>query len=191
MMPKESRDAIMCKLFPQTLKGTTIKWFCQLYPSSIASFKDLTKTFLENYSVNIHTGTTYEDLFLIIQEPNEPLRGFIKWFSKAVVEIPNYNDTIAILALKKGLLPKSNFLNELCNKRIKTIVQALAYTQVLIEFERLEWLAKRERLNRRYQDLQLADWTRNNDHSKTYASKKRGLETSSQAKGDHKRSSKR
>lgn len=96
-MSKESRDAIMCKLFPQSLKGTSIKWFCQLYPSLIASFKYLTKTFLENYSVNIHTGTTHKDLFLIIQEPNESLRGFIKRFSKVVVEIPNYNDKAAYL----------------------------------------------------------------------------------------------
>ena len=128
----------MCKLFPQTLKGTTIKWFCQLYPSSIASFKDLTKTFLENYSINIHIGATYEDFFLIIQEPNESLRGFIKRYSKAVVEIPNYNDTAALLTQKKGLLPKSNFLNKLCNKQIKTIVQDLAHAQASIEFERLE-----------------------------------------------------
>ncbi|GMN61793.1 hypothetical protein TIFTF001_030879 [Ficus carica] len=38
-MSKELRDAIMCKLFPQSLKGNAIKWFCQLSTSSVASFK--------------------------------------------------------------------------------------------------------------------------------------------------------
>ncbi|GMN58694.1 hypothetical protein TIFTF001_027795 [Ficus carica] len=68
-MSKELRDTIICKLFPQSLKGNAIKWFCQLSPALVASFKELTKTFLENYSVNIYTGTTHEELFSIVQEP--------------------------------------------------------------------------------------------------------------------------
>ncbi|GMN23540.1 hypothetical protein TIFTF001_040471 [Ficus carica] len=68
-MLKESRDALLCKLFSQSLKGNAIKWFCQLGTGSFASFKDLTKTFLENYSVNIYIGTTHEEFFSIIQEP--------------------------------------------------------------------------------------------------------------------------
>ncbi|GMN63811.1 hypothetical protein TIFTF001_032906 [Ficus carica] len=62
-MPKELRDAIMCKLFLQSLKSKAIKWFCQLDPSSADYFKKLTKTFMEKYSVNIYTGTTHEELF--------------------------------------------------------------------------------------------------------------------------------
>lgn len=109
MTLKDLREAIMCKLFPQSLKGTAIKWFCQLHHDSFASFKELTKTFLENYSVNIHTRTTHEEFFSIIQEPNELLRGFIKGFSKVVAKIPNYSDTVALLGLERGFLPKSNF----------------------------------------------------------------------------------
>ena len=62
-MPKASKDAIMWNLFPQSLKGNAIKWFYQLGVSLVASFKELTKAFLESYFVNIYIGTTHEELF--------------------------------------------------------------------------------------------------------------------------------
>lgn len=40
-MSKELRDAIMCKLFPQSLKGNDIKWLCQLGTSSVLYSRSL------------------------------------------------------------------------------------------------------------------------------------------------------
>ncbi|GMN60758.1 hypothetical protein TIFTF001_029851 [Ficus carica] len=100
---QESRDAIMCKLFPQILKGSVLKWFCQLEPATISSFKEMTKVFLENYSANIYMGMTCKKLYKIVHRLDESLRAFIKQFNKVIAVIPNCHDTIALFALKKGL----------------------------------------------------------------------------------------
>lgn len=70
-MLKESKDAIICKLFPQSLKGSALKWFCQLASGLVGTFKEMTKVFLENYSANIDKGTTPDELYTIIQQPSE------------------------------------------------------------------------------------------------------------------------
>ena len=98
-------------------------------------FKELTKTFLKNYSINIYTGTTNEELFSIVQEPSKLLQSFVKRFSKAVAEIPNCNDIVALLAFKRGLTPNSSFLNEICNWKLKTITEALVQAQGLIKWK--------------------------------------------------------
>ena len=85
--------------------------------------------------LNISTKTTREELFSIVQEPDQSLRSFVKWFSKAIAKIPNYNDIVAWLNFKMGLTPNSSFLNEICSRKPKTIVEALARAQGLIECE--------------------------------------------------------
>ncbi|GMN45047.1 hypothetical protein TIFTF001_014248 [Ficus carica] len=101
----------------------------------VTSFKELIKTFLENYSINIYIGTTHEELLSIVQEPGESLRSFVKRFSKDVVEIPNCNDIVDLLAFKRGLTPNLSFLNEICNRKSRTIAEALALAQGLIDCE--------------------------------------------------------
>ncbi|GMN46185.1 hypothetical protein TIFTF001_015368 [Ficus carica] len=108
--------------------------FCQLGDGSVTSFKDLTKTFLKDYSINIYTGTTHKKIFSIIQEPDESLQTFVMQFSKVVAEITNCNDVVAILAFKRGLTPNSSFLNEISNRKPRTIAEALARAQSLIVF---------------------------------------------------------
>lgn len=67
IIPSNARDVIMCKLFTQSLKGSAPKGFCQLPPRTIRSFKEMTKVFLENYSINVKLGGTPEELCTIVQ----------------------------------------------------------------------------------------------------------------------------
>lgn len=105
----------MCMLFPQSLKGSTLKWFCQLEPAMINFLREMTKIFLKNYSANIYMGMTPEELYTIVQQPDKSLSAYIKQFSKAIAEIPNCHNIITLFALKKGLLLGANFLNEICS----------------------------------------------------------------------------
>ncbi|GMN68863.1 hypothetical protein TIFTF001_037912 [Ficus carica] len=72
---------------------------------------------------------TYEDL---PDEVNQLL------FNNVIAEIPNCHDTITLFALKKGLLPDSNFLNETCSRRPRIIAEALARAPGMIEVEELK-----------------------------------------------------
>ncbi|GMN63113.1 hypothetical protein TIFTF001_032193 [Ficus carica] len=139
-MPREIRDAIMCKLFPQSLKGPALKWFCQLTLKSIGSFKEMTKDFIENYSVNVNLGATSKMLCTIIQQTDER-------FSIVLVEIPKFDDIIALFVLKRVLLPRLSFLDEICNWKPRTIAKALGRTRRMIEVEGLRRTTKLEHLN--------------------------------------------
>ena len=42
-------DEIMCRAFPTNLKGPTRVWFSKIPPSSIGSFEELSKLFVNNF----------------------------------------------------------------------------------------------------------------------------------------------
>ena len=67
-------------------------------------------------------------LYTIIQQPDER-------FSIVLVGIPNYDDIIALFVLKRGLFPRSGFLDEICNRKPRTITKARARAQGMIEVE--------------------------------------------------------
>ncbi|GMN69369.1 hypothetical protein TIFTF001_038434 [Ficus carica] len=139
-MPLEIRDAIMCKFFPQSLKGPALKWFCQLTLKSIGSLKEMTKVFIKNYSVNVNQRATSKILCTIVEQTDER-------FSIALVEIPKCDDIVALFVLQRGLLPRLSFLDEICNWKPRTIAKALGRAWGMIEVEGFWRTAKLERLN--------------------------------------------
>ena len=102
VIPSNAQDTIMCKLFAQNLKGPALKWFCQLPPRTIGSFMEMTKNFIENYSVNVKLRGMPEKLRTIVQQPEKSLQDYIRRFSVALALIPNCNDIIALFTLKRG-----------------------------------------------------------------------------------------
>ncbi|GMN59944.1 hypothetical protein TIFTF001_029035 [Ficus carica] len=91
-IPSDMLDDIMCKLFAQSLKGATQRWFCNLPPESIDSFDELSLEFMRSYYVNIQFGKTMKDLWGVIKGPNESLHAYIKSFDKAIYEILGFDD---------------------------------------------------------------------------------------------------
>ncbi|GMN65085.1 hypothetical protein TIFTF001_034144 [Ficus carica] len=83
---------------------------------------------------------------------------------KAIAEVPNCHDIIALFALKKGLLSGSNILNEICSWRPRTIVEALARDQRMIEAEELEKVTRMEQYNYSRRAFSFFESKRNNDH---------------------------
>ncbi|GMN28780.1 hypothetical protein TIFTF001_041222 [Ficus carica] len=107
-----------------SLKGATLRWFCNLHPESIDSFDELSFEFMRSYSVHIQFGKTTKDLWGVVQGPHESLRAYIKRFNKAISEIYGLDDGTTREALKKGLRHKSLFKNEICARYPPTIQDA-------------------------------------------------------------------
>ncbi|KAL9285809.1 putative retrotransposon gag domain-containing protein [Arabidopsis thaliana] len=76
----EERDAGLCHLFVEHLKGPALDWFTRLKGNSVDSFQELSTLFLKQYSVLIDPGTSDADLWSLSQQPNEPLRDFLAKF---------------------------------------------------------------------------------------------------------------
>ncbi|GMN26884.1 hypothetical protein TIFTF001_040947 [Ficus carica] len=134
-IPTGMLDDMMCKLFAQSLKRETLRWFCNLPSKSIDLFDDLSLEFMRSYFVHIQSGKTTKNLWSVIQGPHESLRAYIKRFSKAISEILGLNDEAAREALKKGLRHKSLFKNEICTRYPPTIQDAMHRAKGFIELE--------------------------------------------------------
>lgn len=89
----------MCKAFPQTLTNAAKDWFSTLEPSSIASFLDSADKFSAFFVSSKHIRKTVAFFMQLSQGKNESLRGFMAWFNKERLQIPDLYITAAALVL--------------------------------------------------------------------------------------------
>ncbi|KAG7558951.1 Ribonuclease H-like superfamily [Arabidopsis thaliana x Arabidopsis arenosa] len=119
------KDAGLCLLFVEHLKGPALEWFSRLERNSIDSFDELSTLFLKQYSVLIDPGTSDADLWSLSQQPTEPLRDFLTTFKSTLAKVEGITDVAALSALKKALWYKSEFRKELNLSKPTTIRDAL------------------------------------------------------------------
>ncbi|KAF3532091.1 hypothetical protein DY000_02039913 [Brassica cretica] len=72
-LPKESREATMCKGFGSTLTGPALQWYINLPYKSIASFVILSDKFVEQFASSRDLEKTSDGLYEILQHRAEPL----------------------------------------------------------------------------------------------------------------------
>ncbi|XP_043699962.1 uncharacterized protein LOC122650627 [Telopea speciosissima] len=113
---QSASDAIMCRAFPSTLKGSAQQWFSRLPPRSLATFTDLGKTFLAHcISSRVHKKTA-ANLLAIKQRPDESIRGLLTRFNREALEVRNLDPVVKFQALRSGIrdvkLKKSLIMDE-------------------------------------------------------------------------------
>ena len=96
-------DAVMCRVFPTCLEGKALEWYTSLPQQSITTFNQLAASFLNRFGGIRKVDKTCDSLLLIKQEPAESTRKFIDRFLEETKEVVDYDDRIALLAVKKGL----------------------------------------------------------------------------------------
>ena len=69
-------DAKKLKLFPSTLKDTTLRWFVSLEANNINTWEQMKDAFMERYRDYCKSKDTREDIFRMTQEKNETLEYF-------------------------------------------------------------------------------------------------------------------
>ncbi|XP_020411317.1 uncharacterized protein LOC109946824 [Prunus persica] len=101
-------DEGMCLLFPSTLSGAAPNWFYKLHPRTINSFDSLKQTFLDHFMIQTDRLYSADDLYMLQQAEDEPLREYAARFSHEYYRFPETNDRTAFGAFKSGLR-ESNF----------------------------------------------------------------------------------
>uniref|UniRef100_A0A0D3E8H3 Retrotransposon gag domain-containing protein n=1 Tax=Brassica oleracea var. oleracea TaxID=109376 RepID=A0A0D3E8H3_BRAOL len=134
-LPKESREAAMCKGFGSTLTGPALQWYINLTSRSIASFAVLSDKFVEQFASSRDLEKTSDGLYEILQHRVEPLRGYIARFNQENVAIPECSIPTAISTFKRGLLPDGDLYKELTKYQCKTMEDVLSRTGAHVKWE--------------------------------------------------------
>ncbi|GKV30474.1 hypothetical protein SLEP1_g39278 [Rubroshorea leprosula] len=105
MRIQNANDAMMCKVFPATLKSTARRWYHKLPRHSIDSYSQLAKLFSNKFASQREIKRTATELMQVHQKEGESLRDYMQRFNKATLDIDNVPDTICLSALLHGLKP--------------------------------------------------------------------------------------
>ncbi|XP_057981170.1 uncharacterized protein LOC131166600 [Malania oleifera] len=129
-------DAIMCRVFVATLKGSARNWYQTLRPGSIGSFLEMEQLFTNHFLSSRRIVRTSAHLMSMVQGEREMLKKFMHRFNTATLEIHNLDMGVALAALTTTLQPE-NFLYPLGKKSPTNIGELMARVQKYINLEEM------------------------------------------------------
>ncbi|KAJ0984548.1 hypothetical protein J5N97_002904 [Dioscorea zingiberensis] len=138
----EPLENIMCRAFPLTLRGAVLKWFISLPPESISSFEKLSELFIGRFICMKKLRKTSPNLTRIKQHEGESLRSYICRFNLEALEVPDLDESVAVLAVMEGV-QESRFKFSLSLEQPKDMNDLLAMAAKYINSEEIE-AARRE-----------------------------------------------
>ncbi|KAI0500675.1 hypothetical protein KFK09_018891 [Dendrobium nobile] len=98
-------DALLCQVFPATLKGQARTWFYSLPARSIPLFVKLVKLFVEQFVVNRRMVKDSSHLSGICQNEGEYLKEYFQRFSTEARQIPGVDPELLRGVFLGGLRP--------------------------------------------------------------------------------------
>ncbi|KAF3587790.1 hypothetical protein F2Q69_00031266 [Brassica cretica] len=134
-LPKEYREATMCKGFGSTLIGPALQWYINIPTRSISSFAGLSDKFVEQFASSRSLEKTSDSLYEVLQHRVEPLRDYIAPFNQEKVAVPECSIPTAISAFKRGLLPDGGLYKELTMYPCKTMEDVLSRAWAHVKWE--------------------------------------------------------
>ncbi|XP_057444384.1 uncharacterized protein LOC130736588 [Lotus japonicus] len=134
MVISVASDAVKCRMFPSTFKGTAMAWFMTLPGGYITNFRDFSSKFFVQFSASKSKQVTIEDLYNVRQSNGETLKQYVKRFSTASVKIEESEPHACARAFKNGLQP-GKLNSKLSRKLARSMVEirALENTYILDE----------------------------------------------------------
>ncbi|KAM1773419.1 hypothetical protein ACFX12_042923 [Malus domestica] len=96
-------DEERCLLFPSTISGGTLNWYCCLPPETVDLFEELRKLFVSQHIFHTDRLHSADDLYIIHQKPDESLRMYASRFSHEYSRCAKADDKTALKAFTAGL----------------------------------------------------------------------------------------
>ncbi|GKV46151.1 hypothetical protein SLEP1_g53159 [Rubroshorea leprosula] len=103
MQAQNASDALMCKIFPSTLRGNARTWYYSLPPRSISSYTELASAFATKFSSRMLIRKTTIELMQVKQRDGESLKNYMSRFNDAVLEVNFFDQAVGIAAVISGL----------------------------------------------------------------------------------------
>ncbi|KAM0964446.1 hypothetical protein ACFX2C_020493 [Malus domestica] len=96
-------DEEQCLLFPSTLFGGALNWYCRFPPETVDSFKELMKLFVSQHIFQTNHLHSADDLYIIRQKRDKLLREYAGRFSHEYSRCAEADDKTALKAFTAGL----------------------------------------------------------------------------------------
>jgi len=146
-----TEDAILCHVFPTSLKGPALRWFTRLPPNFVDCFDTLTTRFSIQFATSKPHHLTSLALLNVRQAKDETLCNFMERFGKLSLNISNLNPEVAmhhlITALRLG-----PFVDNLCKKPVANLDELRMRATKFMQMEELKEFrntTRRETLDRK------------------------------------------
>ncbi|XP_057950965.1 uncharacterized protein LOC131145799 [Malania oleifera] len=173
-------DAIMCRAFATTLKGTARDWYRTLRPGSVGSFQGMEQMFIGHFLSSRRVAKTTGHLMSMVQRDRETLKNFMHHFNTATLEIRNLDMWVALAALTTALQPGS-FLYSLGKKPPVDMGELMIRAEKYINLEEMmDTRGNRLERKRRNNGRESGDVYRPTKRHETSA-----LQTSQKSRGQH------
>ncbi|GKV39077.1 hypothetical protein SLEP1_g46896 [Rubroshorea leprosula] len=102
MQAQNASDALMCKIFPSTLRGNARTWYYSLPPRSISSYTEMASAFATKFSSRRLIRKTTTELMRVKQRDGESLKNYMSRFNDAL-EVSSFDQAVGIAAVISGL----------------------------------------------------------------------------------------
>ncbi|KAL0921428.1 hypothetical protein M5K25_008497 [Dendrobium thyrsiflorum] len=102
---QRASDALLCQVFPATLKGQARTWFYSLPAGTILTFVKLTKVFVEQFVANWRIIKDFSHLSGIRQNEGESLKEYFQRFSTEARQISGVDPELLRGVYMGGLCP--------------------------------------------------------------------------------------
>ncbi|KAM2661404.1 hypothetical protein EV2_023721 [Malus domestica] len=96
-------DEERCLLFPSTLYGGALNWYCRLPYKTVDSFEELRKLFISQHIFQTDRLHPADDLYIIHQKPDESLHMYVSRLSHEYSRCAEADDKTALKAFTGGL----------------------------------------------------------------------------------------
>ncbi|GKV35996.1 hypothetical protein SLEP1_g44183 [Rubroshorea leprosula] len=103
MQAQNASDALMCKMFPSTLRGNARTWYHTLRPNSINAYAELATSFATKFSSRRLIKKTTPELMRITQREGESLKNYMNRFNDAMLEVNAFDEAVGVTVVMQGL----------------------------------------------------------------------------------------
>src|SRR3954462_6146273 len=99
-------DPLLCLAFPTTLKKAAREWYNNLSTGSINSFRDLSRSFRNQFAASKRRKKNLAQLLTIIQREDETLQSYVNHFNLGKLEIGDCSEDVATVAFTNRVKDK-------------------------------------------------------------------------------------